>query len=354
MLTNIKNKNYKNKINKAILVTIIFLQAQGYLKAEFYNINKDNIEAARKDLQRSDINKNFILLSGSCFMTAGIGTFLWQYFRNTKDIEKRFDNIFEAYQNLTEEQKEKLDNAFNLPNKPKETFKENSIKFLKTGVPLLAFELGRSILLSKLGDLISNLLPNGFNWSDKMFANKTISWFIEHKTTLFDTSKAFNQSINNILIEEPDVELLEANYNMIVAQVEKILGFMLYNSNFLPKNAFAERNKALIIQKRTVAILLELLAKIKDYIQLIKDNQELSDDSKRISTYENLKSTFLKLIENIESFKEIDKAINLEDKVKRNIFTEIIKLFDNEKQGNLDQELDIAELENLFKDMLNK
>lgn len=359
MLYRLKNKTYK----KTMLYTLFFLQGQLTLRAEFLSIKKDKIEASKLDVYRSELTKQAILIGSSCFMTAGIGTFLWRYFRAKPEIDQRFSNLFEKYNSLSEEDRKKIDEIFkgndsNLT----DNWRDTCLKFLKTGVPVFAFELGKTMAWGKLTEFINYSLPSGFNFSDRLFSDKTISWFIDHKTTLLNTITALNTVIDNVLIEQSlDKELFEVNYNMLVSQVEKILGFMLYNSNLLPKDAFAEKNRALIIQKRTVGILLEFLASIKKlfYIENLNLNANSStqynENTIDVVTCQDLKKILLKLVENIESFKEIDKSLGLQDKVNRNVFDNIkVSLLTIKDQNAQDETIDIGELQDLFKDMLNR
>ncbi len=330
-----------NNYKKFMLLILASCQLSPVLKAGFLNIDKNKIESTRLDLIKSEFNRKLITTGASCALALGAGAFVWRCFMPStcatdKDFSAILNNLSEDEKNQFKEQLKNMlakENQENTEDNPK-TYKERIIsaaKYLKIGIPFVAFEIVKTLASNKAIEFLNYFTPSGIKWSDKLFSHRTISWFLTHRTSLFDVIVALNNDMDEIEennIDEILQKSIESNYNMLICQVEKIIGFMVYTTNLLPKDNKenkAIKNRSLIIQRRIIANIMQILSLIKklDYATENQDLNNSKNTEQNIELREEIKKKLIVFTNNIESFKLIDKSLDFEDDIDRNIFEAI-------------------------------
>lgn len=338
----------KNKKTLKLIALITSLQYTLSIKAELMQLNTDKIKAAQQELVRSQYARDKFIIGATCAMTVGIGGVIYKLLFSNPEINPDFQMFMNRYETLPEDQKQNIKNIFQI--KPEENNLDTSITkqsilqsfinsmkvgaknvlhYVKIGTPILAMEVGRSILWSKLTELLNYSLPNAAKFSDKIFSNRTLTWFIDHKTSLICNIKSFTKAIDSIGQSEFYKEDLEINYNMLVAQIEKIIGFMIYNTSLLKIDQIAALQKSQLIQRKTVSSLTEIYKLIKkinneedviDKNNIPEEQQEFFQNNTDIIKQMSLRSTLINLISSIQDFQEIDKVLELDDNIERPVF----------------------------------
>lgn len=320
----------KNKNTLKLIALITSLQYTLVTKAELMLLNTDKIKATQQELVRSQYARDKFIIGATCVMTVGIGGVIYKLFFSSSrpEINPEFQTFMGNYDNLAEDQKQEIRNIFQRPER-KKTFLQSCLSYTKTGVPILALEVGRSILWSKLTELLNYSLPNAAKFSDKIFSNRTLTWFIDHKTSLLYNMISFTKAIDSIGQSEFYKEDLEINYNMLVSQMEKIIGFMIYNTSLLNKDQIAASQKSQLIQRKTVSSLTEIYKLIKkinneedviDKNNIPEEQQEFFQNNTDMIKQMTLRSTLINLISAIQDFQEIDKVLELDDSIERPVF----------------------------------
>jgi hypothetical protein len=163
--------------------------------------------------------------------------------------------------------------------------------------------------------IIRNTIPGVSIISDYMFTPRTIQWFIIRRTSFtpcaHDIKKWVQRSMAAKQGELTDTTFkeLETIVNMFVNQVEKVLGFMSYIKDKVPAALKAEHDRGDLISKKIKEVTDQFCQAADKVIFHAESNEK-----KHIRTMDSLFDyMILDMSDQIESFKNIEKSIGLED-----------------------------------------
>lgn len=318
------------------------------------SVSERRINAYKEIILTQEKNRRDLLCGFAGASAVGIGGviyYLWNESKKKEELEKKeIKDILGCYSNLNDKQKETLEKYVSVGaaavKGDKPDLKESNVDkpwysrtwtYLKKSTPNAALGLFTHFLWHRTVTFLDPVLPKTEKIADNLFASRTISWFIEHKTNLENITRDFVKFLSN---SKNDKNELQALTMLMITQWEKIIAFMQYVDDYLPLDQANDLLLGITIIRETK----ENINSIGKLVtQIIRSDSEMIDLKTKSVIFDYLK----KLVDKAESFETVEHSAGFENDRHRITFEKLRKLI-SPKQSSDDQEFSTEQVKNFM------